>query len=57
MSCAHSKENQAISIISPWLSSKNFHLTLQWLFFPLTSTVQYVVPTILLSCVATIGHV
>jgi hypothetical protein len=46
MSYAHSKENQPMCIISSWLSSKFFHLTLHLLFFPLTGTVQCVLPTI-----------
>ena len=46
MSCAHSKENQSLCIISSWLSSKFFDLTLHLLFFPLTGTVHCILPTI-----------
>ena len=46
MSYAHSKENQSMCIISSWLSSKFFDLSLHLLFFPLTGTVHCVLPTI-----------
>ena len=46
MSYAHSKENQSLCIISSWLSSKFFDLTLHLLFFSLTGTVHCVLPTI-----------
>jgi hypothetical protein len=54
-SYSRSKENQPMCIISSWLSSKFFHLTLHLLFFPLAGTVQCVLPTT--AGVATIGHI
>ena len=46
MSYVHSKKNQSLCIISSWLSSKFFDLSLHLLFFPLTGTVHCILPTI-----------